>query len=298
MWNPLAHNRTDIVTARLDTPLGAGVRVLDARRRRAARRVEHDGRSVSWLAPTCRRWAGGPTGWFRPTRRPAGNRCPAYEIANEHYRLRVDPARGGGVVSLVDVGDDVELIAEGRVGNELAVYEEYSAHPTQGEGPWHLLPKGPVVCSSAVAARRCRPTAARSASGWSCAAASATLLRYTQSADAVARRRPSGLQHHDRRVHRGRLLAAAALAVPGAGRHAGQRGRRRRRRARVRVAARRRAARWTPPNTRGRWTIRPTAGSGCRRRRGSGSASAMRARCRWPRWSRRRGTTSGPRRAS
>jgi alpha-mannosidase len=34
------------------------------------------------------------------------------------------------------------------VGNELAVYEEYPAHPTAGEGPWHLLPKGPVVCSS------------------------------------------------------------------------------------------------------------------------------------------------------
>ncbi len=46
------------------------------------------------------------------------------------------------------VRDDRELIADGRVGNELAVYEEYPAHPTGGEGPWHLLPKGPVVCSS------------------------------------------------------------------------------------------------------------------------------------------------------
>ena len=34
------------------------------------------------------------------------------------------------------------------MANELAVYEEYPSHPTQGEGPWHLLPKGPVVCSS------------------------------------------------------------------------------------------------------------------------------------------------------
>ncbi len=34
------------------------------------------------------------------------------------------------------------------MGNELAVYEEYPSHPTQGEGPWHLLPRGPVVCSS------------------------------------------------------------------------------------------------------------------------------------------------------
>ena len=38
-----------------------------------------------------------------------------------------------------------ELIAEGRVGNELAIYDEYPAHPTAGEGPWHLLPRGPVT---------------------------------------------------------------------------------------------------------------------------------------------------------
>ena len=69
-------------------------------------------------------------------------------IANEHYRLRVDPARGGGVSSLVEIGSDRELIAAGKVGNELAVYDEYPAHPEAGEGPWHLLPKGPVVSSS------------------------------------------------------------------------------------------------------------------------------------------------------
>ena len=45
--------------------------------------------------------------------------------------------------SLTD--DGRELIADGRVGNELAVYDEYPAHPEAGEGPWHLLPKGPVV---------------------------------------------------------------------------------------------------------------------------------------------------------
>jgi alpha-mannosidase len=74
------------------------------------------------------------------------------QIANEHYRLRVDPARGGGVSSLIDLGSGAELIADGRVGNELAVYEEYPSHPKAGEGPWHLLPKGPVVGSSAAAA--------------------------------------------------------------------------------------------------------------------------------------------------
>ena len=52
--------------------------------------------------------------------------------------------------SLTD--DGRELLADGKVGNELAVYDEYPAHPDAGEGPWHLLPKGPVVVSSSAAA--------------------------------------------------------------------------------------------------------------------------------------------------
>ena len=57
-------------------------------------------RSPGWRA-TCRRWAGGPTGWC-PLRlnRPTGwAPVPGTRIANEHYRIRVDPARGGGVAS-------------------------------------------------------------------------------------------------------------------------------------------------------------------------------------------------------
>jgi alpha-mannosidase len=146
VWNPLACNRTDVVVARLDAPLGDGVRVLDPDGAELPAVVEHDGRSVSWLAQDVPSlgWraylllaADAPTGW---------EPMPGAEIANEHYRLAVDPARGGGVSSLTHDGQ--QLIANGRVGNELAVYEEHSAHPTAGEGPWHLLPKGPVVCSS------------------------------------------------------------------------------------------------------------------------------------------------------
>ncbi|MGH9058223.1 MAG: glycoside hydrolase family 38 C-terminal domain-containing protein, partial [Acidimicrobiales bacterium] len=152
VWNPLAHNRTDIVTAYLDTPLGVGVRVLDVDGTQVPAHVEHGGRSVTWLASDV------PSlGWrsyrLAATDAPLGwTPAPGVEIANEHYRLRVDPARGGGVSSLVEQADGRELIAEGRVGNELAVYEEYSAHPSAGEGPWHLLPKGPVVGSSEASA--------------------------------------------------------------------------------------------------------------------------------------------------
>ncbi|OBH05338.1 NEW3 domain-containing protein [Mycobacterium sp. E1747] len=151
VWNPLAQQRTDVVTARLDAPLGAGVRVLDTDGSELPVHVEDGGRSVSWLArdvPSLG-WrayrlvpGGGPAGW---------EAVPGAAIANERYRLEVDPARGGGVVSLVY--DGRELIADGRVGNELAVYEEYPSHPTQGEGPWHLLPRGPVVCSAESPAR-------------------------------------------------------------------------------------------------------------------------------------------------
>lgn len=146
VWNPVTQPRSDIVTARLDRPLGAGVRVLDAEGAELPAHVGHDGRSVTWLARDV------PSlGWrtyrLAPAKQAAGwQPIDGVQIANEHYRLTVDPERGGAVASLVHAGR--ELIATGRVGNELAVYEEYASHPTQGEGPWHLLPHGPVVCSS------------------------------------------------------------------------------------------------------------------------------------------------------
>lgn len=151
VWNPLNGRRTDVVTARLDAAPGAGVRVLDADGAEVPAHVEHGGRSVSWLARDV------PSLGWRAYRLVAGEAASGWAplrgsaIANEHYRLAVDAERGGTVASLI--ADGRELIGEGRVGNELAVYEEYPSHPSQGEGPWHLLPKGPVVCSSATRAR-------------------------------------------------------------------------------------------------------------------------------------------------
>ncbi len=59
------------------------------------------------------------------------------------------------------------------------VYDEYPAHPQAGEGPWHLLPKGPVTCSAQFPA---------TVQGWRCAlgerlvitGAIPGVLRYTQ----------------------------------------------------------------------------------------------------------------------
>jgi alpha-mannosidase len=148
VWNPLAHNRTDVVTMHVDTPFDGAV--VDADGGAVPVLVEHDGHTLTWLAKDV------PSLGWRSYRFVAGDAPSRWEalpgdgIANEHYRLRVDRGRGGGVSSLV-VGDR-ELIAEGRVGNELAVYDEYSAHPKAGEGPWHLLPKGPVTTSSSTRA--------------------------------------------------------------------------------------------------------------------------------------------------
>jgi alpha-mannosidase len=144
VWNPLAHSRTDVVTVHLDQPF-TGV-LHDVAGDEVPTLVEHDGHTISWLArdvPSLGWRAyrigtdGGARGWTE---------LDGVEIANERYRLRVDPLRGGGVSSLL--AGDRQLIADGRVGNELAVYKEYSAHPKAGEGPWHLLPKGPVTTSA------------------------------------------------------------------------------------------------------------------------------------------------------
>ncbi|OMB94396.1 alpha-mannosidase [Mycobacterium sp. NS-7484] len=144
VWNTLAHNRSDIVTVHLEQPFPG--KLLDSDGDEVPVLVEHDGATVSWLArdvPSLGwrsyRFAAGTAHGWQPM---AGDL-----IANERYRLRVDAARGGGVCSLAD--DGTELISDGGVGNELAVYEEYPAHPEAGEGPWHLLPTGGVQCSSA-----------------------------------------------------------------------------------------------------------------------------------------------------
>jgi len=225
VWTLWAHNRTDIVTARLDAPVTGAKGCRFRRQPSIPPWVSDDGHLVSWRSAdvgslgwrTYRVMPSDESGGWKPLR---GN-----EIGNDHHRLRVDPARGGGVVSLVDLSDDVELIAAGGVGNDLAVYEEYPAHPQAGEGPWHLPAQGEVECSSATAADSVQ--AYRSPLG--------ERHRHTRphprhpalhpDPDACGTASTGWTQHHDRRVHRSRPAGPAALAVPGARRATGQRGR-------------------------------------------------------------------------
>jgi alpha-mannosidase len=76
VWNPLTQRRTDIVTARLDPPLAAGVRLLDADGAEVPVHVEDDGRSVTWLAGDVPSRGGGgdPRGARGPPPPPPGGR--------------------------------------------------------------------------------------------------------------------------------------------------------------------------------------------------------------------------------
>ncbi len=179
VWNPLGHKRSDVVTVRLEEPVAAGVSVLDSDGAVLPALVESDGHSVSWRADQV-----GSLGWrtYRVVEgdQPSGwEEIDGSEIGNEFHRLRVDSARGGGVSSLVEVQTGRELIRAGAVGNELAVYEEYPAHPEAGEGPWHLLPSGPLT-SSAAGAASVRAYRSRLGERIVVAGAIGDLLKYTQ----------------------------------------------------------------------------------------------------------------------
>jgi alpha-mannosidase len=97
----------------------------------------------------------GRHGWQSPREdtprvAPGQHREPGVgSISNAHYRLTVDPARGGSVSGLTDLDTHRDLLPPGQVGNELLVYDEYAQHPRYGEGPWHLLPTGPPRAGSA-----------------------------------------------------------------------------------------------------------------------------------------------------
>jgi alpha-mannosidase len=64
-------------------------------------------------------------------------------IRNDRFEVRADARRGGALTSIIDRRTGRELLRSGGLGGELVVQDEYPDHPHWGEGPWHLLPKGP-----------------------------------------------------------------------------------------------------------------------------------------------------------
>ncbi|MFD4658153.1 NEW3 domain-containing protein [Kitasatospora sp. NPDC058444] len=158
--NTLSFDRTDLVAVEL--PSGArSVRVLDDRGEAVPSAVDRG--VLRFLA------AGVPALGWRTWRLVEGEADrpwtaePGTTIGNGRYRVTADPSRGGGLSSVWDLLHERELIQDGRIGNELRVYEEYPQHPDFGEGPWHLVPSGPVVGSGdAVASDVAAPGAAAS----------------------------------------------------------------------------------------------------------------------------------------
>ncbi|MDY7099875.1 MAG: hypothetical protein S0880_01685 [Actinomycetota bacterium] len=164
VFNPVARTRTDVVAVTLDAdaaqamaPAG-GFGVVDEHGHAVASVAEHldgGGARVRFVAPDVPgighrtfRLVPAPARSAWTTERATAPGSGAVEIANDHHRLRFDPARGGCMSSWVEVASGRERIAEGDVGNELLLYPEYPTHPLHGEGPWHLSPSGPPERSS------------------------------------------------------------------------------------------------------------------------------------------------------
>ncbi|OXM61655.1 glycoside hydrolase family 38 C-terminal domain-containing protein [Amycolatopsis vastitatis] len=76
-----------------------------------------------------------PPGW---TVRPSPP-----SIENDVFAVEADPARGGALKRVRDRRTGRELLRDGGLAAGLVVQDEHAEHPVWGEGPWHLLPKGP-----------------------------------------------------------------------------------------------------------------------------------------------------------
>ncbi|MET9696891.1 glycoside hydrolase [Streptomyces sp. NPDC006529] len=167
--NPLSWTRTDLVRTTVDlAALGSGgaaadphrIAVCDAGGRRAPVHLEAVAggtAEIAFLAADVPA-LGHRTWWLTadgPARSGGWAPAPGLTIENGTFRAEADPARGGGLASLVDRRTGRDLLTRGQV-DELVVQDEYDQHPFFGEGPWHLLPRGPGTGSAAAPADTCR----------------------------------------------------------------------------------------------------------------------------------------------
>ena len=175
VFNPSVWNRVDLVEVAVTVPRWHGIELLGPDGEPVPVLVEdvrsdEEGRidqarltfvaelpGLGYDARWRLREGAGALGWMEED---------GFEIANDSYRIRVDPARGGCVIELVEVATGRSLLLTGELGNELVLEAEHREHPTFHEGPWHLLPTGETLARSSehpatsVAVRRC-PIGAR-----------------------------------------------------------------------------------------------------------------------------------------
>nr|BFE55545.1 NEW3 domain-containing protein [Dactylosporangium thailandense] len=171
VFNPLSHPRTDTVGLEADLDPAVGLTLTDdggvpVPYLTEALAPAADGRPgrvlLRWVARDV------PSMGYRTYRLLPGTAEPpesawqpveATSIANDRYRVRADPARGGALTEITDLAAGRDLLPPGRVGNELVCVAEHRDHPEFGEGPWHLLPHAVAWRSAdteaAVTAERC-----------------------------------------------------------------------------------------------------------------------------------------------
>src|SRR6516225_4691309 len=91
---------------------------------------------------------------LRPVPAPAGDQgwtdAEGMTIENDAFAVTADPRRGGTLSAVLDFRAGRDVLR--GPGNELVLQEEYDKHPHWGEGPWHLLQKGPGTGSAAAGA--------------------------------------------------------------------------------------------------------------------------------------------------
>ncbi len=235
VWNTLAHNRTDIVTARFaDAARRARAGAGSRRRPRCPRWSSTAARSVSWLARDV------PSLGWRAYRLAAGDADSRLGVVGgQRNRQRALPVgRRPRARRRCDVAGARRQTADRRRpsrqrAGRLRRVPGASDRRRRPVAPAAQGAGGRLVGNGGAGAGLPQP--AGPAAGRPRSYRRPTALH--PDADAVARRRPGRLRHHHRRLRRRRPTAAAALAVPGAGRDAGQRSRRRGGRSRFCVAA-------------------------------------------------------------
>ncbi|MGI9092361.1 MAG: glycoside hydrolase family 38 C-terminal domain-containing protein [Mycobacteriales bacterium] len=148
VFNPSSWPRTDTVVVPVDPGFDAAY-VVDASGQALAAVAEAGGARLRFLARDVP-GVGFRTFWLRRTDQPVAEWSTVDGTAAESdaYLVRLDAGRGGGIESLVHKQSGTELVVSGSLGNEFRLYDEHADHPTFGEGPWHLLPRGPVLSSA------------------------------------------------------------------------------------------------------------------------------------------------------
>lgn len=145
VFNPLAWRRDDVVEADLpENWQGQQAVVVDGEQTLAAEVTQVSGRKKLRFVARDLPALGAKSYLVRPTGHAdsASLAHGADWIENEFFRVQVDPARGGGIVSLVDKRSNREIVQPGRVANDLVAHKEYPDLPVYGEGPWNIATTG------------------------------------------------------------------------------------------------------------------------------------------------------------